>query len=66
MRELDVLLSRYLEVRFDRADDTEKASFEALLALPDPQLARYLLGQQRPESEPIAHVVEQVRRGDSA
>ena len=57
MKELDSLLSAYLETRYDDADDTEKAAFEALLALPDPELVGYLLQRQEPESEDIAGVV---------
>ena len=57
MKELDALLSAYLESRYDAAGDTEKAAFEALLALPDPDLVGYLLQRQEPDSEDIAGVV---------
>jgi succinate dehydrogenase flavin-adding protein (antitoxin of CptAB toxin-antitoxin module) len=60
MKELDALLSAYLETRYDKADDTEKAAFEALLALPDPDLVGYLLQRQEPESEDIGSVVAHV------
>ena len=45
MRELDDLLSGYLERHYDDADDAEKAAFQALLELPDPDLIGYLLQQ---------------------
>ena len=60
MRELDDLLLRYLDRRFDSADTREKSAFEALLTLPDPELAGYLLKKQVPESPEIACVVEQI------
>jgi antitoxin CptB len=60
MRELDELLSRYLEQRYDEASDGEKAAFRQLLQLSDPELAGYLLGKQPPGSEPIARVVERI------
>ena len=44
MKELDLLFSGYLRGRWPQASDTERAAFEALLELPDPELAGYLLG----------------------
>jgi antitoxin CptB len=49
MKELDLLLSGWLETQFERASEAQRGQFEALLELPDPQLARYLLGGERPE-----------------
>ncbi len=60
MRELDELLAAYLDGRYSFADAGEKAAFEALLALPDPELVDYLLNLKRPESERIAHVVKHI------
>ena len=59
MRELDELLIRYLESRYPNADDIEKAAFQAVLALPDPELNGYLLQRQTPSST-IAGVIEQI------
>ncbi len=60
MRELDELLSRYLEQCYDEASDSEKAAFRQLLELSDPELAGYLLGKQSPGSDLIARVVERI------
>lgn len=60
MKELDALLTAYLETRYDDAGDTEKAAFETLLSLPDPDLLGYLLQRQIPESEDIASVVARI------
>jgi antitoxin CptB len=57
MKELDLLLAAWLDTQFDRASEAQRGQFEALLELPDPQLARYLLGGERPESEELAAVV---------
>lgn len=62
MRELDELLLRYLTDRYPLADDDEKAAFEAVLQLADPELNGYLLQRQSPASESIAHVIERIRR----
>jgi succinate dehydrogenase flavin-adding protein (antitoxin of CptAB toxin-antitoxin module) len=60
MRELDELLIRYLEACYSTADDDEKAAFQAVLALPDPELNSYLLQRQTPSSKAIAVVIEQI------
>ncbi|MDH3747222.1 MAG: succinate dehydrogenase assembly factor 2 [Gammaproteobacteria bacterium] len=66
MRELDDLLMGYVEQRYDDAGDDEKAAFEALLALPDPDLVAYLLQKQQPDLAPIADVIRHVLRLNSA
>ena len=43
MKELDLLLLRYLRQRHERATREERATFAELLELPDPDLARYLI-----------------------
>ncbi len=60
MRELDDLLTTYLDARYGVAAADEKAAFEALLALPDPELVDYLLNRQQPVSERIANVVKHI------
>ena len=60
MRELDELLLRYLEERYPLADDDEKAAFQSVLALADPELNGYLLQRQTPAAEPIANVIRQI------
>ena len=49
MRELDQLLVAYLDNHYDGASDADKGAFEALLALPDPELVGYLLNNQTPD-----------------
>jgi antitoxin CptB len=63
MKELDLLLSGWLETQFERASDAQRGQFEALLELPDPQLARYLLGGERPEGAELAAVIDAVLTG---
>jgi antitoxin CptB len=48
MRELDVVLVRYLEERYPSAPVAEQQAFEALLETPDPQLFAYLTGREAP------------------
>ena len=43
MRELDAALIAYLDNHYTDADDVEKQVFHELLALPDPELMRYVV-----------------------
>ena len=66
MRELDDLLLRWLEQRFETASNEDKSAFQAFLELPDPELVGYLLNRQQPDSEPIARIVRQILGTDPA
>jgi succinate dehydrogenase flavin-adding protein (antitoxin of CptAB toxin-antitoxin module) len=65
MRELDDLLTAYLEQQYDAADADEKEAFAALLELPDPELVGYLLNRQQPAAESIGHVIKHILGRDS-
>lgn len=60
MRELDILLTRYLDDDYERADAEQKRAFQEFLTLPDPQLVAYLLQGQVPEEAARQRVVEQI------
>ncbi len=49
MKELDLLLTRYLKERFVRATSEEQAAFIEFLELPDPEIAGYLIAGDEPE-----------------
>jgi antitoxin CptB len=57
MKELDILLARYAQQQYAAAPASQRAAFEALLALPDPQIADYLLGYATPAAGDLADVV---------
>jgi antitoxin CptB len=57
MKELDELLTRFVRDRYPAAPAAQQAAFEALLALPDPQIADYLLGYATPPEADLAAVV---------
>jgi antitoxin CptB len=48
MKELDLLLLRYLNQRYPQAASDERAAFAEFLELPDPDIARYLLAGDVP------------------
>jgi antitoxin CptB len=64
MRELDVLLTRYLMDVYPRATDAEKSAFEALLQLSDPELVGYLLKGERSPDPAIESILAQLRGPD--
>jgi antitoxin CptB len=61
IRELDLLLLGWLARHFDAATAEQRERFAALLELPDPELARYLLGAELPEQAAMAAAVAAVR-----
>jgi antitoxin CptB len=61
MRELDRLLSGFLEHQFTKLSDAEIESFEAVLELPDPELYGYLLGRATPASPQIGALIQRIR-----
>lgn len=61
MRELDELLSGYFERSYGASSEAEKAAFRDLLALPDPDLARYLVTGQASADGVSASVIERIR-----
>ena len=61
MRELDVLLSDWLDTRYNAVSEADKAAFRRLLSLPDPELARYLLAGIEAVDPDIARVVTIIR-----
>jgi len=60
MRELDILLERYLQDSFDVSEQAEKAAFRQLLTLSDPQLASYLLRGETHDDSVTASVIERI------
>ena len=61
MRELDVLLTNYLENQYPNLDEAGKDAFRRVLALSDPDLMNYLLGRETPADQEIASVVTRIR-----
>lgn len=57
MRELDVLLQRYLEQRYAIAPQEEQQAFEALLELPDPELFAYVVKREQPSDPQLLNVL---------
>jgi antitoxin CptB len=61
MKELDVLLERFAQQLLPQASAAECQEFAELLALPDPVLAGYLLGDVVPVEPHLAHASARIR-----
>ncbi|NHA15261.1 succinate dehydrogenase assembly factor 2 [Thioalkalivibrio sp. XN279] len=64
MRELDVLLMRYLERDWPQAGAAQRAAFADLLEWQDPEINALLVGRLAPDTEALASVLECLRRAD--
>jgi antitoxin CptB len=58
MKELDVLLGRWISECYESASSGQRAAFARFLDLPDPDMARYLLGRDEPPAEHLAMLNE--------
>lgn len=60
MKELDRLLSAYLERDFPSASAAEQSAFRELLELQDPVLYDYCLGRARPAEPLLAALIDRI------
>lgn len=61
MKELDLVLVRFLRERWPAATADERATFERILELPDPVLAGYLMGHEDPDDACMAALISILR-----
>jgi len=61
-KELDGLLSGFLERRFDALDPGLQSSFCLLLEQQDPMIADWLLGRTAPIDSDLGQIIEMIRR----
>jgi antitoxin CptB len=59
MKELDILLTRYVDERYGAASAEEQQAFLRLLETQDPVIYAYCLGQERPP-EHLAALIERI------
>jgi antitoxin CptB len=61
MRELDVLLERFLERQYSVASSEIQLAFARLLSLPDPEIFALILGRQITENPELRDVIQRLR-----
>jgi antitoxin CptB len=60
MKELDVLLTRYVEEHYGRASPAARLAFLELLEAPDPVIYAYCMGQAQPPTSILSSVIERI------
>ena len=60
MRELDLLLLRYLDEFYPGADQAEQQAFRYLLTIPDPDILALLTGKIEAGNRELGHVIERL------
>ncbi|MCP4391735.1 MAG: succinate dehydrogenase assembly factor 2 [Gammaproteobacteria bacterium] len=61
MKELDLVMSGYLEHYYPNASSEDQARFRALLDMPDPDLYGLLLGRSKSDQPEVERFVEFLR-----
>jgi antitoxin CptB len=61
MKELDLLLVRYLEQEYPEASRADREAFARILDLQDPELFGYLVGRDSPTDAGLRHVLARIR-----
>ena len=61
MKELDVIMSRYLEHHYESASMADRDKFKQLLELPDPDLYDLLLGRSEVKDSELRQIVGVLR-----
>jgi len=60
MKELDVLLTRYVERHYAGASPAAQGAFLELLETPDPLIYAYCMGQALPPTPLLSSVIERI------
>jgi succinate dehydrogenase flavin-adding protein (antitoxin of CptAB toxin-antitoxin module) len=60
MKELDVLLTRYVESHYAGASRAAQGAFLELLEAPDPLIYAYCMGQALPPTPLLSSVIERI------
>ncbi len=61
MRELDQLLTWFLDFRYAGSSDVEKAAFSTLLEQQDPDLWNWFSGRAQPDDVAWKRIVDEIR-----
>ena len=61
MREMDILLTRFLDRGYDALDDAGRATFDRLLDMPDQDIFDWLSGGAVPDDAALASLITHMR-----
>jgi len=60
VKELDVLFTQFVESSYDGLADSEKAAFNKLLEIEDPDIMSFMLYNVTPEDPDVASIVKKI------
>jgi antitoxin CptB len=63
MKELDLLLTRYVDEKYREATPDEQQAFWQLLDADDPLLYAYFMGRQPPPDDVLSSLLQQIAAG---
>lgn len=61
IREMDLLLQRFMECRYDQLSDEDKKAFAELLEQPDLDIMDWIMGRAIPPSDSLLSIIEMIR-----
>ena len=61
VRELDVLLDRYLKTQYLQLDTVQKEAFERLLEVQDPIIMDWLFAKSQPKDMEMLNIINQLK-----
>jgi succinate dehydrogenase flavin-adding protein (antitoxin of CptAB toxin-antitoxin module) len=64
MRELDIMLTRFLDTRYDGLDDRKKLAFQQLLTVQDPVLFKMMIGRLEAQEQRFNEIVQEILATD--
>ena len=64
MKELDLLLLRYVEQEYLDSGTESKRAFRRLLSMPDPEILNLLTGRSVAENSDLAAIIESLLKRD--
>ncbi|WP_353179944.1 MULTISPECIES: succinate dehydrogenase assembly factor 2 [unclassified Salinisphaera] len=62
MKELDVLLERFVSQEYDDLDEREQAGLRELVEMEDPDLYALVMGRMQPETDVQADLLGRIRQ----
>ncbi len=60
-KEMDLMLGRFVEAKLDTLSEAEVTALEQVIALPDPDLEKMILGAPHDLPEPAADMLQRIR-----
>ena len=61
MKELDVMLTRYIEAEYEQLNVSQRQQFQQVLNLQDPDLYHYLMGNRIATDPNVAGFIHRIR-----